>query len=492
MELINNILLGLTTALSFKNVTWCFVGVFLGTVVGVLPGLGPAAAVAILLPFTYSLGDPTATLILLAGIFYGAMYGGSITAILINLPGESASVITAMDGYAMSQKGRAGSALTIAAMSSFFAGTVTVVLIAAVAQPLTQFALDFGPAEYAGLMLLGIIGSTVLTNTGFLKGLAMSLIGILLGFVGTDVHTGIVRYNLGVPELMDGFPLIVLLLGLFGVGVIIDAFLHPRISHNQTQSVSWKDLVPAPQETKQAVPAAVRGTIIGSILGVLPGGGATISSIVSYITEKRISKTPTDFGKGAPAGVAGPEAANNAASQTSFIPLLTLGLPTHPIMALLASVMFMQNISPGPQVISNHPELFWGLIMSFWIGNLMLLILNLPLIKLWVSIANIPTNLLYTLVLIFCGIGAYSISYNWFHVWLLIPVGIVGYLIRRWKCDPGPLVMGFIVGKLFEEYFRRALVISHGDYTVFFTRPISLSILILTALLVFSMAFRKQ
>ena len=489
--MIENILLGLTVALTFKNILYCFAGILLGTAVGVLPGLGSAATIAILLPFTYGLGDTTATLILLAGIFYGSQYGGSTTAILVNLPGESASAITAIDGYQMARNGRAGAALTIAALSSFFAGTVSVLIMAAISVPLSEFAVEFNSADYASLMLLGIVAASALSNGSFIKGLGMSLLGLLISTMGTDINTGLSRFTFGVPEFLDGIPILIMLLGLFGMVEFVYSLLHHGGGSKDYTRVKFRDLMPTREEFKRAIPATFRGTAIGSFFGLLPGGGSTIGSIASYVVEKRVSKHPEQFGKGAIEGVAGPESANNAGAQTSFIPLLSLGLPIHPIMALLAAVMFMQNISPGPMLMTNHPTLFWGLIMSFWVGNLMLVILNLPLVHIWVKLLILPNWLLYPAILFFVVLGAWSVNHNWFDVWMLIPITTIGYVFKRCGCEPAPLIMGFILGKIFEENLRRALVVSHGDYMTFIDNRISLCFLIVTVLLIFATVIKK-
>ena len=489
--MIENILLGLTVALTFKNILYCFAGILLGTAVGVLPGLGSAATIAILLPFTYGLDDPTATLILLAGIFYGSQYGGSTTAILVNLPGESASAITAIDGYQMARNGRAGAALTVAALSSFFAGTVSVLLMAAISVPLSQFAVEFNSADYASLMLLGIIAASALSNGSFVKGLGMSLLGLLISTMGTDINTGLSRFTFGVPELLDGIPMLIMLLALFGMVEFMYSLIHEKGGSKEYTRVKFRDLMPTREEFKRAIPATFRGTAIGSFFGLLPGGGSTIGSIASYVVEKRVSKHPEQFGKGAIEGVAGPESANNAGAQTSFIPLLSLGLPIHPIMALLAAVMFMQNISPGPMLMTNHPTLFWGLIMSFWLGNLMLVILNLPLVRIWVKLLTLPTWILYPAILFFVVLGAWSVNHNWFDVWILIPITVIGYVFKRCGCEPAPLIMGFILGKIFEENFRRALIISGGNYTTFLTNELSLVFIVISVCLMLIM-FIKQ
>jgi putative tricarboxylic transport membrane protein len=480
MDLINHLALGFATALTLQNLLYCFVGVLVGTLIGVLPGIGPIATLAMLLPTTYAL-PPTSALIMLAGIYYGAQYGGSTTAILVNLPGESSSVVTCIDGYQMARKGRAGAALAVAALGSFFAGTVSTVVVAALAGPMVEFAFKFGPAEYFSLMVLGLIGAVVLASGSLVKAIAMILLGLLLGLVGTDVNSGVARFSFDVPELTDGIGFVAIAMGVFGFAEII-ANVEKR-EHREVFTDRVGRLWPSKDEFRKAAPAAVRGTLLGSILGVLPGGGALLASFASYTVEKKVAKDPSEFGKGAVAGVAGPESANNAGAQTSFIPMLTLGIPPNAVMALMIGAMTIHNIQPGPQVMANNPALFWGLIASMWIGNLMLVILNLPLIGLWVQLLKVPYRWLYPAILVFCCIGVYSINNNTFDVYMTAAFGVVGYVFYKLRCEPAPLLLGFILGPMMEENLRRAMLLSRGDPTTFFTRPLSLTLLLMAAAL---------
>ncbi|MEY3095938.1 MAG: tripartite tricarboxylate transporter permease [Burkholderiaceae bacterium] len=485
MELLSNLALGIETAFTLQNLMWCFLGVLLGTLIGVLPGIGPLATIAILLPITYKMADPSTALIMLAGIYYGSQYGGSTTAILVNLPGESASVVTTLDGYQMARRGKAGLALATAALGSFFAGTVATFLIAAFAPPLAEIAFKFGPAEYFSLMVMGLIAAVVLAHGSFIKALAMVLLGLLLGLIGTDVNSGAARFTFGVPELIDGIDFAVIAMGLFGFSEIIYNLKAQEARELLKEKVT--DLVPSKADVKRAAPAVLRGTALGSLLGILPGGGGILSSFASYAIEKKISKHPEEFGKGAIEGVAGPESANNAGAQTSFIPMLTLGIPTTPVMALMIAAMMIHNIQPGPQVMTSNPSLFWGLIVSMWVGNFFLVILNLPLIGMWIKLLQVPYRLLYPAILLFCCIGAYSLNNNVWDVMMIIPFAILGYYFKKWKCEPAPLLLGFILGEMMEEYLRRALTLSRGDWGVLFDRPLSATLLAITALLILLM-----
>jgi putative tricarboxylic transport membrane protein len=470
MELINNLLIGFEVAITVQNLLYAFVGVLLGTLIGVLPGIGPVPTIAMLLPVTYAL-PPVSALIMLAGIYYGAQYGGSTTAILVNLPGESSSVVTCIDGYQMARKGQAGKALAISAIGSFIAGTFATILIAAFAPPLAEVALKFGPAEYFSLMVLGLIAAVVLASGSLVKAIGMIVLGLLLGIVGTDVNSGLQRYSLGIPELSDGIGFVTVAMGLFGFAEIIINLEQKEKREVFTKNVSnlwlkWADF-------KQALPAIVRGTGIGSALGILPGGGAMLSAFASYTVEKKLAKDSSLFGKGAIQGVAGPESANNAGAQTSFIPLLTLGIPPNAVMALMVGAMTIHSIQPGPQVMTSNPKLFWGLIVSMWIGNLMLVVLNLPLIGIWVKLLQVPYRLLYPAILLFCCIGVYSINNSVFDVFMTAAFGVVGWIFVKLECEPAPLLLGFILGPMMEENLRRAMLLSRGDPTVFVTRPIS-------------------
>ncbi len=478
MDLINHLAIGFTTAFTLTNLLYCFVGVVLGTLIGVLPGLGPVATLAMLLPITYAL-DPTSALIMLAGIYYGSQYGGSTTAILVNLPGESASVVTCIDGYQMARNGKAGTALGLSAIGSFIAGCFATVLVAAFAPPLIELAFRFGPAEYFSLMVLGLVGAVVLASGSVLKAFCMIILGLLLGMIGADVNSGAFRFDFGIPELQDGIDFVAISMGLFGFTEIIVNLSKGESREDFTRNVG--SLWPSKKDMKEALPSIGRGTLLGSFLGILPGGGALLASFASYTMEKRLagSKANPPFGKGNISGVAGPESANNAGAQTSFIPMLTLGIPCNATMALMIGALMIHNIQPGPQVMSSNPTLFWGLIASMWIGNLMLIVLNLPLIGIWVQMLRVPYRLLYPAILTFCCIGVYSINNNPFDVFVTIICGAFGYLFYKLQCEPAPLILGFILGPMMEENLRRALLLSRGDPTTFLTRPISLVLLMM-------------
>ena len=481
MELFEHLALGFSVALSMENIVYCLLGCLLGTLIGVLPGIGPVPTIAMLLPITYVL-PPVAGLIMLAGIYYGAQYGGSTTAILVALPGETAAVVTVLDGHQMARNGRAGAALAIAALGSFFAGCVATILLAGFAPPLAEVAFKFGPAEYFSLMVLGLIGAVVLASGSLPKAICMILLGLLLGMIGTDVNSGVARYDFGIPELQDGIDFAVVAMGVFGFSEIMTNLELKDQRVDITGKVG--SLYPNKQEFKEAWPACVRGTALGSALGILPGGGAVLSSFASYTLEKKISKNPERFGKGHPAGLAGPESANNAAAQTSFIPLLTLGIPGNAVTALMIGAMTIHNIQPGPQVMTSNPDLFWGLIVSMWIGNLMLIILNLPLVGLWIKLLRVPYRILFPAILVFCTIGVYSLNYNVFDIWMTAAFGFIGYVWAKLKCEGAPLLLGLVLGPMMEENFRRALLLARGDYTTFVTRPLSLSLLVAAAFLV--------
>jgi putative tricarboxylic transport membrane protein len=487
MELLSNLALGFSTALSLANLFYAFAGVLIGTLIGVLPGIGPIATLAMLLPTTYAL-EPTSALIMLAGIYYGAQYGGSTTAILVNLPGESSSVVTCLDGYQMARKGRAGAALGIAAIGSFIAGTFATLLVAAFAPPLTELAFKFGPAEYFSLMVLGLIGAVVLASGSLVKAIGMILLGLLLGLVGTDVNSGVARFSFDIPELSDGIGFVAVAMGVFGFAEIITNLEKKDAREVFTSKVG--SLLPNWSETKQAAPAVVRGTLLGSILGILPGGGALLAAFAAYTVEKKIAGPNANppFGQGNIRGVAGPESANNAGAQTSFIPMLTLGIPPNAVMALMIGAMTIHNIQPGPQVMTSNPSLFWGLIASMWIGNLMLVVLNLPLIGLWIQLLKVPYRLLYPAILVFCCIGVYSINNNTFDVYMTVAFSVIGYVFYKLRCEPAPLLLGFILGPMMEENLRRAMLLSRGDPTVFFTRPLSLTLLLMAVALVIIVA----
>jgi TctA family transporter len=480
MELLGNLVMGLGVAVSPVNLAWCLIGVFLGTAIGVLPGLGPAATIAMLLPATFGL-PPVSALIMLAGIFYGAQYGGSTTAILVNLPGETSSVVTAIDGYQMARQGKAGRALATAAISSFFAGTVCTLFIAMFAPPLAEIALKFGPAEYFSLMVLGLVASIVLASGSIVHAVGMIVLGLLLGLVGTDVNSGAMRFTLGLPELADGIGFVIVAMGMFGVGEIVANLEDEGRRDLMVKKVTG--LMPTREDWRRMSAPMLRGTLLGSALGILPGGGAALASFSSYALEKKSSKYAHELGKGAIEGVAGPEAANNAGAQMSFIPMLTLGIPSNPVMALMIGAMIIQGVQPGPAVITEQPQLFWGLIASMWVGNVMLLVLNLPLIGLWVRMIMVPYHLLYPMILVFCAIGVFSLSNTAFDVYLMAVFGLLGYVLKKLDCEPAPMLLGFILGPMMEEYLRRALLIAKGDATVLVTRPISAVLLLLAALL---------
>jgi putative tricarboxylic transport membrane protein len=483
MELIDNLSLGFSVAFTLQNLMYAFIGCLLGTLIGVLPGIGPLATIAMLLPATYAL-PPVAALIMLAGIYYGAQYGGSTTAILVNLPGESSSVVTVIDGYQMARQGRAGPALAAAGLGSFFAGCVGTLILAAFAGPLTELAFKFGPAEYFSLMILGLVGAVVLASGSLLKAFAMIILGLLLGMVGTDVNSGVARFSFDIPELTDGIGFIVIAMGVFGYGEIISN-LSKHESEREIFTASVTGLMPTKEDFKNMVPAVLRGTALGSVLGILPGGGAVMAAFAAYTMEKKTKLRPGEvpFGKGNIRGVAAPEAANNAGSQTSFIPLLTLGIPPNAVMALMVGAMTIHNIQPGPQVMTSNPELFWGLIASMWIGNAMLIILNLPLIGIWIKLLSVPYRWLYPSIVLFCAIGVYSTNNNTFDIWLVGLFGVIGYLFIKLGTEPAPLLLGFILGPMMEEYLRRALLLSRGDWSVFVTSPLSAGLLVAAVLL---------
>ncbi len=481
MDLLNNLALGFSTALTFQNLIYCFLGCLLGTLIGILPGLGPIATIAMLLPATYAL-PPIAALIMLAGIYYGAQYGGSTTAILLNIPGETSSVVTAIDGYQMARRGRAGVALFTAGMGSFFAGCVATFILAAFAAPLSQLAFKFGPAEYFSLMVLGLIGAVVLASGSLVKAIGMIILGLLMGLVGTDVNSGVSRYAFDVPELSDGIGFVSIAMGVFGFAEIMVNLEQKEKRESFLNKVTT--LIPSWNDVKRMVPSILRGTAIGSVLGILPGGGAALAAFGAYSVEKKTSKHSAEFGQGAIEGVAGPESANNAAAQTSFIPLLTLGIPPNAVMALMVGAMTIHNIQPGPQVMTSNPALFWGLIASMWIGNLMLILLNLPLIGMWVQILKIPYRFLYPAILVFCCIGVYTVNNTVFDVYITATFGVIGYLFFKLGCEPAPLLLGFVLGPMMEENFRRALLLSRGDFSTFITRPLSLGLLAAAALMV--------
>jgi putative tricarboxylic transport membrane protein len=485
MDLLHNLALGLSVAVSFQNLLYALLGCMVGTLIGVLPGIGPVATIAMLLPITFHL-PPTASLIMLAGIYYGAQYGGSTTSILVNLPGEASSVVTCLDGYQMARNGRAGAALSISAVGSFFAGTVGTIIIVIFAEPLTRMAQKFGPADYCSLMALGLVAAVVLASGSVTKAIAMVFLGLLFGLIGTDVNTGAQRFTFDIPELSDGIDFAPIAMGLFGIAEIV-VNLERHLARG-SGTIKVGSLWPTREEMRQAWPAVLRGTALGAALGVLPGGGPTLGAFSSYTLEKKISKTPERFGKGAVEGVAAPESANNAAAQTSFIPMLTLGIPSNAVMALMVGAMIIQGIQPGPEVMTKKPDLFWGMIVSMWIGNLMLVVINLPMIGMWVKLLTVPYRFLAPAILLFCCIGAYSLQNSTFHVLQVAMFGVLGYIFVRLGCEGAPFLLGLVLGPQMEEYFRRAMLLSRGDPMVFIERPISLGLLITTGLLLILMA----
>ena len=480
-DLVGNLALGFGVALTLKNLGLCFLGCMIGTLIGVLPGVGPVATIAMLLPITFGI-DPIGALIMLAGIYYGAQYGGSTTAILVNIPGEATSVVTVLDGHQMARNGRAGVALGIAAIGSFIAGTVATLFIAAVGAPLTKLALLFGPADYFSLMVLGLMFSVVLARGSLPKAVAMVLVGILLSTIGTDLETGEERLTYGWQEISDGLDFAYIAMGMFGFAEILRNLENPE-ARNVVKAKIGK-LLPSLAEFRQAAAPIARGTALGGLLGILPGNGAVLGPFASYTLEKKLTKDPSRFGQGAIEGVAGPESANNAGAQTAFIPLLTLGIPPNAVMALMVGAMTIHGIVPGPQIISKQPQLFWGMIASMWIGNLMLLIINLPLIGLWVTLLQVPYRLMFPAIIIFCCIGIYSINNSPTDVMMTAVFGLFGYLLFKAGFEPAPMLLGFVLGRLMEEKLRQALVISRGSFVTFLERPLSGSLLALTLVMI--------
>jgi putative tricarboxylic transport membrane protein len=492
-EIFPNLYLGFSVALSLENLMYCFIGVFVGTVIGVLPGIGPLAAIAMLLPLTFKL-SPVAALIMLSGIYYGTKYGGSTTAIMLKLPGESASVVTCLDGYEMAKQGRAGPALGMAAVASFIAGSIGTLLIGMFGPPLAEVALLFGAPEYFSLMLFSLIGAAVLVHGSMLKALGMIVLGLLLGIAGTDVNSGMSRFTFGSSSLSDGISFVVIAMGLFGFAEIVANLEQSSLTRDLLfQKV--KNLWPTWKDFKQSWNPMMRGTAVGAFFGILPGAGPTIASFSAYTLEKKVSKNRAQFGKGAIEGVASPEAANNSASQCEFIPTLALGVPGSATMALILGALTIQGIAPGPQVMTQRPDLFWGLIASMWIGNFMLLVLNLPLIGLWVKLLMVPYRFLFPAIMVFMAIGVYSVNNNPLDIHLALLFGVLGYIFIKLKCEPAPLILAVVLGPLMEENLRRALLISRGDPSVFVTRPISAGFLVATVLLLLVMilpAFKKK
>jgi putative tricarboxylic transport membrane protein len=481
MELFHHLAVGFAVALTPANLLFALAGALIGTLIGVLPGIGPIATIAMLLPLTFHL-EPTSGLIMLAGIFYGAQYGGSTAAILVNLPGETSSVVTCIDGHQMARQGRAGAALAVAALASFFAGSVATLLIATFAPPLAKIGQSFGAPEYFSLMVLGLIAAVVLAHGSVIKAVAMIILGLLIGLVGTDGNTGGTRFTFGITELTDGIDVATLAIGVFGIGEIIWNLSQPQEQRSLVVRRITR-LWPTRTDFQRSWRAALRGTALGSVLGVLPGGGATLSAFAAYALEKKSSPHPGEFGRGAVEGVAGPESANNAGAQTSFIPMLTLGIPGNAVMALMIGALTIHGIQPGPQIMTERPGMFWGMIASMWLGNAMLLIINLPLIGIWVLLLRVPYRFLYLAILLFCAIGVYTVNNSSAAVLLAALFGISGYVFTRLECEPAPMILGFVLGPLMEENLRRALRISGGDPAIFVQRPISLGLLIAALLL---------
>lgn len=478
MDLIGSLAMGLQVAVTPTNLLYCLLGVTLGTAIGVLPGVGPIITISLLLPLTFGM-PPEASIIMLAGIYYGAAYGGSTTAILVNLPGEANSAVTCLDGHQMAKGGRAGAALAVAALSSFVAGTIGIMLIAAVGPPLALIAMRFGAAEYAALVFVALLTTAAMTRGGVIKGVGVAVLGIIFGLAGSDISTGTFRFTFGVPELRDGFDFAVLAVGLFAVADIIGNIASPqqRLAVSGTVGRLW----PTRDDFRRSWPAVLRGTGIGSALGVLPGAGLAMSSFSAYMMEKNVAKEPDRFGRGAIEGVAAPESANNAASQTAFIPTLLLAIPGSPTMALMLGAFMIHGVTPGPRMMTEHPQLFWGLIVSMWVGNLMLVILNLPLIGLWVRLLRVPYHWLYVFVLAFACVGVFSMSSSFFDIFTLVFFGVLGYLLKAANCNPALFILGYILGPMFEENFRRAMMLARGDFMVFLERPISLTFILIGA-----------
>ncbi|BCJ89916.1 hypothetical protein IZ6_06510 [Terrihabitans soli] len=480
MDIWAHLSLGFSTAVTPENLMYCLIGTTLGTLIGVLPGIGPVATIAMLLPLTFNL-DAVPSLIMLAGIFYGAQYGGSTTAILLNLPGETSSVVTAIDGHKMAAQGRAGPALATAALGSFFAGTVATCVVILFAPPLAAFALQFNSGDYFALIVLGLIASVALASGSVVNALAMLTVGLLLGVTGRDIYTGAARFTYGSFELSDGLNFVAIAMGLFGLAEVMRNLDQMRTGRRNVYPVSR--LMLNREEFRRVIAPVLRGTALGSLLGILPGGGATLSSFSSYALEKKVSRYKSEFGHGAIEGVAGPESANNAAAQTSFIPMLTLGIPSNSTMALMVGALIIQGIQPGPNVVTLRPDLFWGLIFSMWIGNLMLVVLNLPLIGIWVKLLRIPYHFMYPAIIVFCCIGVYSVNNTFLDVYIMIGFGVVGYVLSKLRCDPSPLLFGFVLGPLLEEHLRRAMLYSRGDPLVLLQNPISAGLLFAAAVL---------
>jgi TctA family transporter len=485
MDVLSNIGLGLSVAATLQNLLYCLLGAFLGTVVGVLPGIGPVTTVAMLMPISFTL-EPVSALIMMAGIYYGAQYGGSTTAILINIPGEASSVVTSLDGHQMARQGRAGPALGMAALGSFFAGTVATFVIAFGAPPLAKLALQFGPAEYFSLMLCGLIAAVVLARGSIIKAIAMVVLGLIFGLAGSDVNSGIRRFTFGFQGLADGIEFVALSMAIYGVAEVI-VNLEKKAEQASIAGNVGK-VLPSWADIRHCIPSVLRGTTLGSVLGVLPGGGALLAAFAAYTLEKKVASEPRNFGHGDIRGVAAPESANNAGAQTSFIPMLTLGIPSNPTMALMIGALMVHGITPGPRVMTDRPDLFWGVVASMWLGNAMLVILNLPMVGIWVRLLRMPYRLMFPAIVGFCCVGTYTINGNVTDIAVLGFITLFGYLCLKLDCEPAPLILGFVLGPMMEENLRRALLISRGDPMVFVNTPISLGFLIAAALLLLVVA----
>src|SRR6266853_5300857 len=473
-------MLGFSVALRPDVLWYGFLGCLVGTLVGVLPGIGPLSGISILLPITFGL-DSTKAIVMLAGIYYGSQYGGSTTSILMRIPGEAASVMTCIDGHAMARKGRAGAALCIAAVGSFIAGTFGVVVLTLTAPPLASFALRFGPPEYSALLVLGLIFLGYMSSTSLVRTLLMAATGLLLGMIGIDGMTGHFRYSFDIPELGDGIGIVPVAVGLFGLGEIL-----ATPSHQVTGEVvrpKFRELWPNREEWRQSAMPIARGTVMGFLIGIIPGSAHIISSFLSYAVEKKISRHPEEFGQGAVAGVAGPESANNAASTGAFVPMLALGIPTGPVTAVLMAALMIHGVPPGPTLVNDHPEVFWGFVASMYVGNLMLLALNLPLVGLFVNLLRIPYAYLYPLIIMFCVIGVYEVAHSIVDVWIMLIMGMVGYALKKFSFDPAPFVLGLVIAPVFEQSLRQSLIMSHGNYMIFATRPIAATLMAAAAVM---------
>lgn len=481
MELFDNLLLGFQVASDPTILWYCFFGVFLGTAVGVLPGIGALAAISLLLPMTYHM-SPTAAIVMLAGVYYGAQYGGSTASILMNLPGGPASAVTCLDGYPMARKGKAGIALFITTIASLFGAMIGLVLLVLFSPAIAEVGLKFGPAELFSMMVMGLVAASSMGTGSPIKGLAMVVMGVLLGMVGTDVNSGAARFTMDIPELMDGINLVALATGLFGVAEVVRG-IHGQDETQKIEKVTLRSMIPTKQEMNRSYPAMLRGSALGSALGALPGVGPSIAAFMAYAIEKKVAKNPAEFGQGAVQGIAAPESANNAAAQTAFVPSLSLGIPGDAVMAIMLGALIIHGIQPGPMLINEQPEMFWGLVVSFFIGNIMLVLLNIPTIGIWVSLLRIPFTWLYPAILVFVALGVYSVNNNHFDIYMVAVLGVVGYIFMLLRFEAAPLLLGYILGPMVEENLRRALLLSRGDPSIFVDRPISATLLAITVLM---------